>query len=145
MSDKKKKKKTEPEEIVRKSLKHSSRFVWGLLVNVVIALVIIKAFSTAFNFTYDVFGDRALNPISSEYVIVDIPADSSTLEIGEALEKNNVIKSKYVFFAKIKIKKYDNKIKAGKYGLSPSMTYEQIFYEICDLKTEEEKLEESTH
>lgn len=142
MSEKKKKKKTEPEEVVRKSLKKSSRFVWGLLVNVIIALFIIKAFTTSFNFTYDVFSDRSLNPISNEYVIVDIPADSSALEVGEALEKSKVIDSKYVFFAKAKIKKYGSKIKAGKYGLSPSMTYEEIFKEICNLPDEKKTTEE---
>ena len=78
-------------------------------------------------------------PGDTEYVVVEIPADSSILEIGQALEDGEIIDDKYVFFAKVKVKGYGDKIKTGKFGLSASMNYDEILEIICDLETDEEE------
>lgn len=124
---------------IRKGLKHSAGFTGSLLINVLIVFMIIKVFSYAFNFTYSVFGDVCKTPGDTEYVVVEIPADSSILEIGQALEDGGVINDKYVFFAKVKVKGYGDQIKTGKFGLSASMNYDEILEIICDLDTEEEE------
>ncbi|MBE5945601.1 MAG: endolytic transglycosylase MltG [Lachnospiraceae bacterium] len=142
MSDttkKKKKKKKDTSDMVRKGLKRSSGFTWGLLVNLVIVFLVIKAFSFSFNFAYSVFGDVCADPLSREYKVIEIPADSTILEIGEALEESQIIEDKYVFYVKVKVKGYGDKIKSGKYGLSASMSYEEILDIICNIDTEEEE------
>lgn len=135
---KQKKKKKNSEELVRKGLKRSAGFTWSLMINVLIVFIVIKIFSYSFNFTYSVFGDTAKTPGSKEFVVVEIPADSSILQIGEALEDNGIIKDKFVFFAKVKIKGYSDKIRNGKFGLSASMTYNEILDVICNISNEEE-------
>lgn len=136
---KNKRKKKPTEEIVRKSLKHSAGFTWGLLVNVIIVYIVVKLFAYSFNFAYSVFGNVACDPSNKQYVVVEIPADSSTLDIATALEKKKVIDNKYVFAVKVKVKEYGNKITAGKYGLSPSMTYDEILDVICHIENEEDE------
>lgn len=131
-------KKVKWDEAVRKGFKHSSGFMFSLLINIVIVFVVIKLFSYAFNFAYSVFGDVAKDPIGKEYVVIEIPADSSTLQIGKALEDSGIIDDKYVFFAKVRIKDLGGEIKAGKYGLSSSMTYNEIINLICGIEEEEE-------
>ncbi|MBQ8318573.1 MAG: endolytic transglycosylase MltG [Lachnospiraceae bacterium] len=143
-SSKKKAKKSFTEQVlspnsIRKGLKHSAGFTGSLLINVLIVFMVIKVFSYAFNFTYSIFGDVCMSPGDTEYVVVEIPADSSILEIGQALEDGGVIKDKYVFFAKVKVKGYGDQIKTGKFGLSASMNYDEILEIICDLDTEEEE------
>ena len=139
MSDtKKKKNKFGADDVVRIGLKRSLGFTVGLLINVVIVYLVIKVFAFAFDFTYTIFGDVAMEPSSREVMIVEIPADSSVLDIGEALEDGGVIDNKYAFFVKVKIKDYGALIRPGKYGLSPSMTYDEILNIICNIDVEEE-------
>ena len=137
----KKKKKTNADEMVRKVFKRSSGFMWGLLVNLVIVFFVIKLFSYSFNFAYGVFGKTAKNPMSRDYKLIEIQADSSIMQFGEALENAEIIKDKYVFWAKVKVKGYGDKIVAGKYTLCASMTYDEILEKICHIekKTEEKK------
>lgn len=134
-----KKKQKNTEELVRKGLKKSAGFTWSLLVNVVIVFLIVKLFSYAFNFAYSVFGNVSMSPGSTEYIVVEIPADSSILQIGEALEDAEIIEDKLVFFAKVKVKGYSDKIRSGKFGLSASMTYDEILEIICGLQTDKEE------
>lgn len=136
-----KKNKKGPDELVRKTFKRSSGFMFSLLINVIIVYIIARIFSYSFNFAYSVFTDKAFDPASREYKVVEVPADSSVLDIGEALQEGEIIKDKYVFFAKIKVKGYSNKIIAGNYSLSPSMTCEQIMNIICHIEVKEEKEE----
>ncbi len=117
---------------VSKSLKTESRlktalyYAIELLVDVLIIYVFVKAFSIAFSFGYDIFHDSAKDPADRSYVMVDIEPYSSTSKISGTLYDAGVIESKYVMMLRIKVGGYSDKIKAGNYGLSPSMTYEQI-------------------
>ncbi|MBO5387414.1 MAG: hypothetical protein J6A59_04655 [Lachnospiraceae bacterium] len=140
----KKKKKSSIEQVlapnnIRKGLKHSAGFTGSLLINVLIVFCIIKVFSYAFNFTYSVFGDVCKSPGDTNYVVVEIPADATILEIGQALVDGEIIEDKYVFFAKVKVKGYGDRIKPGKFGLSASMNYDEILEIICDLDSDEEE------
>lgn len=134
-----KKKKQDTEEIIRRSLKRSTGFMGSLLVNAIIVFFVIKLFVYSFNFAYSVFGDVCKSPGDKEYVVVEVPADSSILQIGGALEKAEIIDDKYVFFAKVKVKGYGDKIRSGKFGLSASMTYEEILDVLCGITDEKEE------
>ncbi len=132
-NNKKKKQKMSTDEVVRIGLKKSVGFTGGLLVNVIIVYLVIRVFAFSFDFTYSIFGDVAKDPTAKEYVVIDIPADSSVKEISQALEDGGVIDNKYAFMVKVKIKDYGAKIIPGKYGLSPSMTYQEILDVICNI------------
>lgn len=143
-NSKKKKKKSSIEQVlapnnIRKGLKHSAGFAGSLLINVLIVFCVIKVFAYAFNFTYSVFGDVCKSPGDTNYVVVEIPADASILEIGQALVDGEIIEDKYVFFAKVKVKGYGDRIKPGKFGLSASMNYDEILEIICDFGSDEEE------
>lgn len=139
MGNVKSKKKKYKDEELRKGLKRSTGFAFGLFVNVLIVYLVVKIFSYSFNFAYKVFGDTAKEPGSSVYSLIEIPADSSTLEIGEALEDGGIIDDKLVFMVKVKVKGYGSKIVSGKYGLSPNMTYNEIINIICHIDTDAEE------
>ena len=127
----KKKNQAQSQEFVRKSLKHSSGFMFSLLVNVLIVFCLIKIFTMAFHFGYSVFGNVAYHPGADKYVVVDIPADSSVLQVGEALEDADIIESKWVFFAKVKIKNLSGYMRNGQFNLSAAMTYDEILDILC--------------
>lgn len=72
---------------------------------------------------------KSLQPISSvdkEYINLDIPSGSSTKDIGEILQKNNLIRNKWIFLLKVKTSETENTLKAGNYDLSKSMDLEEI-------------------
>ena len=107
-----------------------------LLVDVLIIYFFIKGFTTSFSFAYDVFHDSAMNPGTTKYVVVEIDPESSTSKICEKLYDAGVIRNKYVMMVRIKVGEYGKKIKAGKYGLSASMTYDEIIRTICGEKVD---------
>ena len=134
---------------VSKSVKAESRLKTALyysvelLVDVLIVYVFIKAFALSFNFAYDVFHDSAKNPGDRNYVVVKIEPYSSTSKISDQLYNAGVIENKYVMILRMKVGEYGDKIKPGKYGLSASMTYEEILGVITgSAKTEDEEKEE---
>lgn len=133
----KRKQKKSADDVVRIGLKKSMGFTGGLLINILIVYLVIKVFAFSFNFAYTIFGNVAKEPGSREYVVIEIPSDSSVKQIGQALEDGGVIDNKYAFMIKVKIKDYGTKIVPGKYGLSPSMTYQEILNIICDLDEDE--------
>ena len=116
----------------KKALKNENRlrvalyYSFQLLVDVVIILIFVKAFSASFNFAHDVFYDSAKNIKSKELIEVTLRPDSSTSAIAETLYDSGVIKNKYVMIAKIKVNEVGSDIKAGTYKLSPAMKYSEI-------------------
>jgi UPF0755 protein len=134
-----KKRKKRTEDAVNIGLKHSTGFALSLLINIIIVYLVVKLFAFTFDFSYSVFGDVRFDPGSTTYKVVEIPVDASTLEIGSALEDAGIIEDKYVFWVRVKIKGYGNKIYSGKYGLSASMNVDEILTIICHLDEEEDE------
>ncbi len=130
---------------VSRSVKTESRLKTALyysvelLVDVLILYVFIKAFAMSFNFAYDVFHDSAKNPGDRSYVVVKIEPYSSAKKISNQLYDAGVIENKYVMMLRIKIGEYGDRIKAGKYGVSASMTYEEILNVLTGNATTEEE------
>ena len=116
----------------KKALKTENRlrvalyYSFQLLIDVIIVLICVKAFSASFNFAHDVFVDSAKDLRSNELIVVKIAPDSSTSTICEQLYESGVIKNKYVMMAKIKLSEAGGNIKSGSYTLSPSMKYSEI-------------------
>ena len=68
--------------------------------------------------------NKPLDANNDNLITVAIPPGSSTSSIGIILEENGVIKDADGFKLYGRIKKYDGKLKAGEYSLSPSMDWE---------------------
>ena len=122
---------------VRKGVKRSASFAFGLFINVLIVYAIVKMFSYSFHFGYGLFGKVAKSPGSNQYVVVNIPPDSSAYQIGDALQKAEIIEDKFIFWAKIKIKKLGGKLTSGEFHLSASMTYDEIIDVLCPPEEDE--------
>ena len=60
-----------------KNMKNALRMVLQLLINIVILLLLLQVFTWAYNFSYKVFTDNALNPNSTKEVEFVIQPDSS--------------------------------------------------------------------
>jgi hypothetical protein len=97
-----------------------------LLIDVLLIYVVVHGFSLAFNFSYNVFHDSAKDSRSKEYMIVTIEPDSSSRDIAKKLYDSGVIADKNVMWGKIVVGEYGGRIRPGRYGLSPSMTYKEI-------------------
>ncbi|SEQ07383.1 YceG-like family protein [Lachnospiraceae bacterium NE2001] len=119
-------------------------YSFQLLVDVLIILLFIKAFSASFNFAHDVFADSSKDPRDKSYSTVVISPDSSASNISEELFDAGVIKNKYVMMAKIKVNEVGGKIKSGRYELSPSMRYSEIINIITGGISTNEKIEVPT-
>ena len=105
---------------IRHAIRGSAGFMFALFINVLIVYALIKIFTYSF------------------HVVVNIPPDSTALQIGEALEKADIIEDKYIFFAKIKIKKLGGKLTSGEFHLSASMNYDEIIDVLCPPDEDEE-------
>jgi len=132
-------------KVMKKAYKTESRlktalfYAIELLLDVLIIYVIVKGFSLAYSFSYEVFSDSAKNDGDTSIKIVTIQPDSSTMTVSEALYDAGVIKNKYVMMAKIKLNGYGPMIFPGKYALSPSMTYNQIISIITKSQDSDDK------
>ena len=107
-------------------LKAALFYAVEILLDIMIVYVIVRGFSVAYSFSYEVFSDSAKNRSDTTYVVVNIQPDFTTSSVSELLYDKGVIKNKYVMMAKIKLNGAGSEIKVGKYGLSPSMTYNEI-------------------
>ncbi len=107
-------------------LKTALFYALELLVDVLIIYVIVKGFSLAYSFSYEVFSDSAKNDGDTRPVIVTILPDSSIKTVSESLYDAGVIKNKYVMMVKIRLNGYGPSIRPGRYAISPSMTYNDI-------------------
>ena len=130
-------------KVMKKAYKTESRlktalfYAIELLLDVLIIYVIVKGFSLAYSFSYEVFSDSAKNDGDTSIKIVTIQPDSSTMTVSEALYDAGVIKNKYVMMAKIKLNGYGPDIRPGRYALSPSMTYDEIIKTITTVPEKE--------
>lgn len=122
-----------------KSMKNALRMVLQLLINVVILLLLLQVFTVAYNFSYKVFTDSAMNPTSKKEVEFVIQPDSSTLEIVDSLVESGLVPDKYVMLAKIYLSSYHGKMMPGTYVLSPSMTQDEILKAITINSTGDEE------
>ena len=67
-----------------RSMKKVLRFLTGLLINVCILFVLIKAFSYSYDFAYQVFATKAMDPGSNRKVAVQIVQDESLLDVADS-------------------------------------------------------------
>lgn len=111
-------------------MKKILRFLVGLLINVCILFVLVKAFSYSYDFAYQVFATEAYNAGDTKSKTVEILPDASLLEVADTLKDAEVIDNKFAFILKIRIGGYANQIVSGSYQVSASETNVDIINKI---------------
>lgn len=109
-----------------RSMKKVLRFLFGLLINVCILFLLVKAFTYSYDFAYQVFATKSVDPVNNRKVSIQITADESVLDVSSALKKAEVIDNKYAFILKLRITGNAGKIKPGTYQIAPSNTNKEI-------------------
>jgi UPF0755 protein len=107
--------------IRKKEDKVVRKIIWVIVVTLLIMIGV-------FGFTIYRYVDSGLQPLNAakdDLVQVEIPSGSSNKQIGEILEKNDVIKSGIVFNYYTKFKNFTG-FQAGYYQMAPNMTLDEI-------------------
>lgn len=116
-------------------------FILHLLLNILFYVVVIMIVTTlskdAFDFSYQIFGDVAVDSEPGRNVKIQIKKGESTMNIASKLEINKVIVNKYSFALKVKLTK--QLIKPGTYEVNSSMNYDEILAVITNLKLDKDK------
>lgn len=119
---------TDKKELIRRKMlerQSEARIVRRIVLIISIIMLVLIAAIGGGGYLYI---ESALKPIdakSKEYKKVEIPLGSSVTGIGQALEKNGIIKNAKVFKYYVKLKN-ESGFMAGEYQLSPSMDIPEI-------------------
>ena len=113
--------------------------VLHILLNVlfycIVAVVIIKACTITYDFSYQLFGDVAVSeaPGIERQIVVD--QHESTMSVASKLELYKLIVNKYSFYVRAKLT--NEVIKPGTYIINSAMSYDEIF-DVITGETEED-------
>jgi UPF0755 protein len=121
-------------------------FVLHLFLNILFYVIIIfaitKLSTQAYDFTYQIFGNKTLEQAPGRDITIQIKTGESTMNIASKLELNRVIANKYSFYFKAKLMKQT--LMPGTYKVNSSMTYEEILTTITDLSKNLDKKGDGT-
>lgn len=120
------------------------RLFLNILFYIIVAMLIVRAGTYTFNFAYQVFGSVAVSEEPGTEVEFQILKGESTMEIAGKLYVSRLIKDKYSFYVKTKLKEYD--IMPGTFILNTSMDYDSILEVITDINNsiaEEQTVEDA--
>lgn len=97
-----------------------------LLLYVLLAVVLLFLAKFAYEVTYGIFHQEAMESGEGRDVSFLVREDQTTKDIAKALEGSGLIKSPFIFCLQTKLSGYEGKIKAGNYILKTSMTTDEI-------------------
>ncbi|MDO5522289.1 MAG: endolytic transglycosylase MltG [bacterium] len=118
-----------------------------LLLNIIfyciVVVVIYKACTTAYTFSYEVFGNVTVTDTDHAYERqVVIEDHESTMSIASKLQLYKLVENKYSFYLRAKLA--NENIKAGTYVISSDMNYDRILEVITNSAADESKKSSST-
>ncbi len=105
------------------------RVSWKLIVYAVVALLLYEGVTRGYAFGHDIFSSSAMASKPGVDMRVTIKDDEEVADIGVALEKAGVIKSRYAFIIQSIFYDYgssDHPVEGGTYLLNNSMTSKEI-------------------
>ena len=121
------------------------RFVLNVLFYLIVILCIITFSKSAYNFSYQVFGNVTVTEEPGKDAKIRIVSGESTMTVARKLEQLKIIVDDTTFYLKAKLSKVN--IMPGTYVVNSSMTYDEIFAELSDvnnsLTTDEYQKEET--
>jgi len=104
-------------------------FILRLLLNIIFYIVVIILITSiskeAYSFCYQIFGQVTASDAPGRDIEIQIKEGESTMNVASKLELNKIIRNKYSFYVKAKLKKYN--IMPGTFSVNTSMTYDEIF------------------
>ena len=104
----------------------------------VVAFLLVQGGKRAYAFGRAVFEDAPMTgEDNAREITVTIPDGASAKEIGEILERKNLIRDSLVFYAQSFCVEEGKKLKGGRYDLNTSMTAEQMMEAMAATDTKE--------
>lgn len=113
--------------------------VLQLLLNIIfyalVVLIILELSTAGYKFSYQIFGDVAVEEAPGQDIIVQIQEGESTRSIARKLELKKLVVNQYSFYLRAKMTTGDKKpILPGTYTLNTSMNYDAILATITDIE-----------
>lgn len=105
------------------------RVSWKLIVYALAVLLLYEGVTRGYAFGHDIFYPMAMAPAPGIDMRVTIGEGEKVADIGTALEKGGLIKSRYAFFIQSIFYDYgnsDHPVEAGTYLLNNSMTSKEM-------------------
>lgn len=99
---------------------------------VVIVILIVRGARFGYDFAYQVFSNETMDQPPGINVQIQIDKGEATMNVASKLEVSKLIKSKYSFYVKAKLKSAE--IMPGTFALNTSMSYDEILKVITDQK-----------
>ncbi len=115
--------------------------VGGMLNLLIACVIIVLAFYicvAAYRIAYQVFSNPVCDKTSTFTHMVSVEKGESKREIAKELEKAGIIKDSRVWYIRLMLSAYKNKIQPGQYELSASMDMDTTF-QILSKETAEEQ------
>ena len=112
--------------------------VLRIVVVAVIAMLIYKGATMAYDYGYRVFAEEPVDSAPGFDMDVTIEEGMDAKAIGQLLESKGLIKDGTLFYLQNILSKYKGDLKAGDYVLNTSMTTEEMMAVISGEATEEE-------
>lgn len=107
------------------------------LMNVVLLFILVEGFAYTYQFSYKVFADVPHIPASSDTVTITIEPGSTAKQVANIMEGSGLVEDDKLILARLYLGKYNKKIIAGTYTLSPAMSTDAICKKICGIQSEE--------
>ena len=107
------------------------------LMNVVLLFILVEGFVYTYQFSYKVFADVPYMPASSDTVTITIETGSTAKQVASIMEGSGLVEDDKLILARLYLGKYNKKIIAGTYTLSPAMSADAICKKICGIQSEE--------
>lgn len=105
--------------------------------NVVLLFILVEGFVYTYQFSYKVFADVPYMPASSDTVTITIESGSTAKQVADIMEGSGLVEDDKLILARLYLGKYNKKIIAGTYTLSPAMSADAICKKICGIQSEE--------
>lgn len=126
--NKKKTKKKNGSSVAAKIAIKTAMYVVGILIVVLVC-------KSAFDFGEEVFSAEGMDSKGNgKEVVVTIPMNSNTSEVGEILKENGLIESEWAFMIQTFL--YESEIASGTYTLNTEMSAEDIIDAIRPVEKE---------
>lgn len=110
----------------KKNKKKKTKNTAGRIIAVIVVIFVLAAAAAGwYSYSYVKSGVLPLNPKDHTIKAINIPAGSSSKQIGSILEKDGIIRNGAIFQYYTKFKNYTG-FKSGYYNLSPSMSLSSI-------------------
>lgn len=110
----------------KRTFYHTARILIKILVAIVVVLLLYKYCSVSYRFGYRVFNEKPVSNPPGKQIQVEIKPGMALKDITSKLKKENVIRDADLFMIQVRLHRYENKIKAGTYTLTNSMTNREI-------------------